>query len=156
METTNNVYLNETFNCSPNELFKWMVEPHRICQWFGPKLLKVGRVETDVSLGGAYRIELLKPNGESFFIQGEYLEIEIPTKLSFTFAYIGLHNAPPNSVVKISLKAIDKNVSQLSLIQKFHTAPPDMEQRAKAWKGMLSKLEKMVADKERDQNQISD
>lgn len=144
MKTTSTIYINRTFNCHINELFKWLVEPHLFIKWFGPRTLKVLNVEIDLSVGKEYRIELIKPGGQHFFITGKYLAVEVPTKLVFNFNYSGLDNAPPDSVVKISLEKIGSNQSRLSLAQEFKTVPTNMENRTRSWESMLIRLDEKV------------
>ena len=140
METSIKVYVSRKFNCAIDELFQWMVEPSLISKWFGPKHFSVGNIEANLRVGGAYRIELVKSNGEGFTIEGKYIEIEAPNKLVFSFKYHGHHNPPPESIVKITLEQIDLNISKLSLVQQFEIAPLDMEGRTKAWEAMFAKL----------------
>jgi len=117
-----------------------MVKPKLLAKWFGPKHLSTGLIESDLIVGGNYRIELLKVQGNRFFIEGHYIEIEKPTKLVFSFKYEGLVNAPPDSVVTIIIEEIKPSISKLSLIQKFELIPTDVENRTKAWENMFEKL----------------
>ena len=150
MTTTNRVYIKRTFNCSTQELFNWMVQPNLLAKWFGPKHLSAGIIESDLKIGGNYRIELLKDQGNAFFIEGQYLEIDEPSKLVFSFKYTGLPHRPPDSIIKIIIEEIESSVSKLSLVQKFELIPSDMENRLRAWENMFEKLNKeikMVANK---------
>ena len=140
MITTTNIYISRTFNCSTKQLFDWMVNPKLLAKWFGPKHVSTGMIESDLKVGGNYRIELLKVQGNRFFIEGQYIEIEKPTKLVFSFKYEGLVNTPPDSVVTIIIEEIEPSISKLSLIQKFELAPPDVENKTKAWENMFEKL----------------
>ena len=137
METANKIFINRKFNCSASQLFDWLVKPSLIVQWFGPKHLSIGAVQTDLQLGGNYSIELLKPNDQNFFIKGKYIEINAPDLLVFTFQYIGLSIAPPNSIVKIKIEELNQNESLLTLTQDFEHTPSDMDSRTKAWEHMF-------------------
>jgi len=141
IHATDSIFLSRTFNCSAQELFNWLITPELIARWFGPKDLSVKDVKTHICVGGSYSIELNKPNGDHFFIQGEYLEIATPHKLVFSFRYEGLGQSPPESVVKMILKQITEHQTSLSLTQKFDTAPLDMEGRTKSWESMFCKLD---------------
>ncbi len=134
------LYLTRRFNCSVEILFEWMVKPELISQWFGPKHLQVIDVKTDLQKGGTYRIQLLKQDQTTFVIEGEYLEVKKPSKLAFTFIYRGISHTPPPSTVKITLESLEHNISQLVLIQRFDTIPPDMAERTKAWEHMMMLL----------------
>ena len=144
MTTTNSVYINRIFNCSTQQLFNWMVKPNLLTKWFGPKHLSTGIIESDLKVGGNYRIELLKDQGNTFFIEGQYIEIDEPSKLVFSFKYKGLPHTPPDSIIKIIIEEIESSVSKLSLIQKFEMIPTDMENRLRAWENMFEKLNKEI------------
>lgn len=141
METANTIYINRKFNCPKLELFEWLTKPQLIAQWFGPKRLSVGHVQTDLKIGGEYRIELLKADGQHFFILGAYQKISRPDQLVFSFKYEGLSSAPPESLVKITIEEITPKQSHLYLMQEFKTIPTDMESRTAAWNAMFSELE---------------
>ena len=144
METITNVYVNREFNCSAAKLYKWLTLPTLIAQWFGPKKIIAINVEVDLVIGGKFSVQLMKPNNELFFIEGNYLEIQQPEKLSFSFKYRGLENPSPDSIVSISLKETSEGVTKLNLIQEFKTIPNDMEGRTNAWNYMLEKIGKEV------------
>lgn len=144
--TYNKIYVDRSFACSAHELFNWITQPQLLAKWFGPEHLTVANVKAKVRLGGNYRIELLKPNGERFLIAGDYLKMERPYKLHFSFTYKGIKDAPPKSVVKITIEEIDPRTSKLSLVQEFETSPPDIENRTRAWEYMFERLYGEVAD----------
>ena len=140
METQNKVYVHRTFNCTVSELFNWIAKPALLALWFGPTNFKVGNVEIDFQIGGKLSIELIKPNNDSFLIQGEYIEINVPDTIAFTYSYIGLPSPPPDSTVHISLNSLTDQTSELRLVQQFELAPADMIKRTKAWNLMFTKL----------------
>ena len=98
MDRVTSVYINRKFECPIDELFKWLVTPKLIVKWFGPKQFKVVKVTNDLSIGGGYEVTLEQSTNRSFIIYGQYLEIETPNKLIFSFRYSGIQNAPPESV----------------------------------------------------------
>lgn len=136
----NKVFVNRTFNCSVERLFDWLVKPELLVKWFGPRHLSVGRVESDLRVGGQFSIELLRPEKESFFLEGEYLEIAVPSHLSYSYQYRGLANSFPDSTVRIELTPVSESQSELSFVQDFVSPPPQMETRAAAWEYMFGVL----------------
>ena len=144
METANKIFINRKFNCSASQLFDWLVQPSLIAQWFGPKHLSTGEVQTDIQVGGDYSIELKKSNDQNFFIEGTYIEINAPDLLVFTLHYQGLASPPPSSTVKIKLEGLNPNQSLLTLNQDFEHTPSDMDSRTKAWEHMFQLLANLV------------
>ncbi|WP_420602553.1 SRPBCC family protein [Flagellimonas sp.] len=146
---TNSLYLERTFDCSIEELFRWFSKANLIAQWFGPKHLNIGNISVNFQINGAYRIELKKENGDSFYITGIYQEILAPEKIVFNLTYDGLLKPPPDSVVKILLEQVTPSSTKLTFVQKFEILPPDMENRTKAWEFMFSKLNPLLKSEPR-------
>jgi uncharacterized protein YndB with AHSA1/START domain len=77
---------------APRErVFKAWTDPEQIKQWFVP-CGKVGDVTTpsaksDARVGGKYRIQTRKADGEYFTAAGTYREVTPPEKLVFTWAW---------------------------------------------------------------------
>ena len=144
MEKTTNIYVVRDFNCGKPELFNWLIDPALISLWFGPKELKTGKIEVSAEEGGAFKIEMIRPDQSHFFITGEYLEIRKFEAIQFSFCYRGLNSNPPDSKILITLESIDSKKTRLSLIQKFAHPPTDMSNRAKAWEYMFLKLSQEI------------
>ncbi len=142
----NSVIVRRLFKCPVNTLFKWLIEPDLIALWFGPKQIKVVKVQNKIAVGGKYQIKLQKPNDDIFYIQGIYLEILKPNKIVYSFDYVGLNKAPPSSVVSITLEKVDNSVTKLTLTQTFDQIPLDMVNRTKAWKNMMLLLSQFVTE----------
>lgn len=91
--TTENIKLKlERLIKAPRErVFKAWTDPEQIKQWFVP-CGKVGEVTTpsaksDARVGGKYRIQTRKADGEYFTAAGTYREVKPPEKLVFTWAW---------------------------------------------------------------------
>ena len=148
METRNKVFVKRNFACSVSDLFNWLVQPELIAKWFGPKHYQVGVVYTDLQVGGRYSIELKKSDRQNFTVEGEYLEVNAPHNLSFTFQYKGLPSRSPKSVVKIQIAEVTPQESSLSLVQDFEWVPSNMEARTEAWEYMLQLLDDNISSLE--------
>ena len=144
METQNKVFINRKFNCAASDLFEWLIQPGLIAKWFGPKHWSVGAVQTDTRIGGKYSIELIKSDSQKFFVVGEYLEINAPNTLVFSFQYQGSSSNPPDSTIKINITELSETKSQLSFTQDFVSTPPDFHKRTEAWEAMFQLLESLI------------
>ena len=73
---------------APREVvFRMHSEPKLFARWWGPKGFTVSSIEADVRVGGAYRIEMQPPEGDAFFLAGEFVDVEPPVRLSYTFRW---------------------------------------------------------------------
>jgi uncharacterized protein YndB with AHSA1/START domain len=73
------VTVTRTIAASPAALYAAWTEPDRMRRWFATV------VEADVRVGGRYRIENHEPDGTVYGFTGEYLVLDPPRRLVFTF-----------------------------------------------------------------------
>jgi len=102
-------------------------------------------VEAELHEGGSYRINLSKSSTPAFSIYGEYLEIARPKKISFSYHYKGLQNAPPPSVITISLQELSNKTTSMNFVQKFELEPADFETRSRTWNYMFELLSNFIS-----------
>jgi len=62
-------------------------DPDELAKWFGPEGFSVGSLDSDPRVGGTYRIEMQPPEGDPFYLGGEFREVDPPGRLAFTFVY---------------------------------------------------------------------
>ena len=55
-------------------------------------------------VGGRYRIAMQPPEGELFYLSGEFLEVDPPTRLAYTFRWEDPDPDDQETVVTISLR----------------------------------------------------
>jgi uncharacterized protein YndB with AHSA1/START domain len=75
----------------PETVFDFFVDPEKMVQWKGR------RAELDPRPGGIYRVEI----NDQAIARGEYLEIDAPSRVVFTWGWegqeAGEHAVPPGS-----------------------------------------------------------
>ena len=75
----------------PETVFDFFVDPRKMLQWKGRK------AELDPRPGGVYRVEI----SDEAVARGEYVEIEPPSRVVFTWGWegqeSGVHAVPPGS-----------------------------------------------------------
>jgi uncharacterized protein YndB with AHSA1/START domain len=79
--------LERMLDATPDEVFAACVEPEQLGEWWGPAGFTSPEIELDVRPGGRYRIVMQPPDGELFHLRGEFLEVDRPTRLSYTFVW---------------------------------------------------------------------
>jgi uncharacterized protein YndB with AHSA1/START domain/quercetin dioxygenase-like cupin family protein len=71
----------------PERVFEMWTRPELLRQWYCPVDYAIESVITDVREGGAYRIGMRQPNGEIWYIRGNYREVRRPERLVFTWLW---------------------------------------------------------------------
>jgi|GEM_PF-181738 len=122
-------------------LFDYWLEPEKIKTWIFPASTDtIDTIKTDPKVGGAFSFIILR-NGEKIEHLGEYLEIDNPKKLVFTWA---VADEEGSDRVELELTpAGSGSVTKITLTTELH---PDWVEYAaptkKAWGSMLDSLKK--------------
>jgi uncharacterized protein YndB with AHSA1/START domain len=73
---------------APRErVFAALTRPDDLTRWWGPRGFTTPEIEFDLRVGGRYRFAMQPPQGDRFHLSGEFLEIDPPTWLSYTFRW---------------------------------------------------------------------
>jgi uncharacterized protein YndB with AHSA1/START domain len=82
------VALNRTFPAPREKVYRAWTEAEALRRWFGTWGSMIQSVETDVRVGGNYRISMRwPPTFRTISAVGTYLEVEPPKRLVFTFGW---------------------------------------------------------------------
>ena len=130
------------FNAAPAKVFSAWTDPEKIKRWMGPGEIFTRHAESDVRVGGRYRIIMRTPDGKEFDVSGSYREVVPNEKLVFTWA--GTSTPEQATLVTVTLKS-DGGGTLMTL---QHEQFPDEEARnshESGWNGALVKLEKYLA-----------
>ncbi len=79
--------LERTLGVPPETVFAAFVDPAGLAEWWGPAGFTAPSVELDVRPGGRYRIAMQPPDAELFHLGGEFLEVDRPERLVYTFEW---------------------------------------------------------------------
>jgi uncharacterized protein YndB with AHSA1/START domain len=117
-----------------SEVFRWWPEADRLAEWMSP----VGSIEAQVDLrvGGAFHITM-KSEGTVIEHAGEYLEIDPPRRLVFSWS--SAYTGPGPSHVTVELEPDAEGATLLRLV---HSELPDAvaDSHRGGWGKMLDRL----------------
>jgi uncharacterized protein YndB with AHSA1/START domain len=120
------------------EVFRWCTEPERLSQWMTP----VGTVdaEVDLRIGGALRI-VMRGEGQVIEHTGEFLEIEKPRRLVFTWVspFTGLRP----SRVTVELEPDGQDGTLLRLIHSDLTET-EADSHQQGWTALIDRLQQRI------------
>jgi uncharacterized protein YndB with AHSA1/START domain len=136
--------LTRTIAAPGREVWGAMTDATRLADWWGPRGFSAPSVDFKPRAGKRYRIAMQPPEGERFHLHGEFLEVEPPAMLSYTFAWEPPDPDDRETVVTLSLEDRDDS-TVVSLTQgKFATE----ERRAlheEGWTDSFDRLEELLS-----------
>ncbi len=71
----------------PEKIFTMLTEAPELVKWWGPDGFTLPAAELNLVPGGRYRFRMAPPAGEPFHLSGEFLEIDPPWRLVYTFKW---------------------------------------------------------------------
>jgi uncharacterized protein YndB with AHSA1/START domain len=87
-----------SIDASPETVWEFFVDPEKAMRWMGIDM------DLDAQPGGVYRCQVI-PGHTAL---GEFVEVDRPGRLVFTWGWDGNENAPPgSSTVEIELTPVD-------------------------------------------------
>jgi uncharacterized protein YndB with AHSA1/START domain len=101
------VNLTQVLPAPPPRVFRALTDPRELAQWWGPNGFRTPGVELDLRVGGSYRIAMQPPEGELFYLQGEFQEVDPPSRLAYTFRWEDPDPEDVETVVTLSLRSLD-------------------------------------------------
>jgi len=126
----------------PQTVFAAFVEPAHILKWWGPDAGSTLLAETDVRVGGRFRVVFETLDGERHENGGEYLEIDPPARL--VMAWWWASTPERRSRVTVSIRPINSG-SELTVCHEMLFDEAARDSHLWGWNGALDKLERLVA-----------
>jgi uncharacterized protein YndB with AHSA1/START domain len=128
-------------------VFSMCVEPNQLAQWWGPKGFTAPSIELDLRVGGGYRIEMQPPEGDRFFLVGEFREIDAPASLAFTFRWEDPDPDDRETVVTISFG--DRGGStKFSMDQRSFATERRRALHEQGWTEAIDRLHELITNRE--------
>lgn len=129
-------------HASRETVFRALTEPAALARWWGPAGFTTTEIELDLRVGGAYRIGMQPPSGELFYLAGEFLEIEPPRLLVYTFRWEDPDPDDRETTVTLSLAGDDATV--VSLRQGEFATEARLELHRSGWTDSFVKLRELL------------
>lgn len=130
--------IRRTFAARPEEVFEALRDPELLERWAAPDEHRTETVEMDFREGGSYRRRMRFPDGSVHLLCGEYLEIDPPRRLAYTYRWETIPDAP-DTVVEIDLRERDGE-TELRLVHAGFDAGETADEHRGGWQSCLDQL----------------
>jgi uncharacterized protein YndB with AHSA1/START domain len=129
---------------APRErVFAALTRPEDLARWWGPRGFTTPEIELDLRVGGRYRFTMQPPDGERFHLSGEFLEVDPPERLTYTFRWDEPAPGDRETVVTLSLGAAGGG-TELALWQGEFATEQRLALHQGGWTDSLDKLSAML------------
>ena len=85
-------------------VYRALTDPRELRRWWGPHGFTAPSVEFDARVGNAYRIAMQPPDADLFHLSGEFLDVEPPARLAYTFNWTPAHPDDRETTVTLLLE----------------------------------------------------
>ncbi|MEM7190164.1 MAG: SRPBCC domain-containing protein [Pseudomonadota bacterium] len=131
--------MRRTFDADMPTLWAALTDPQAWLQWFGAQMATPQRTEADLRPGGKWAIEMQgNESGEPHNVRGEFVEIDEPNRVSFTWAWY----SAPDAVSLVTYVLTDAGDGRTSLLL-THEKLPNADQRDGHGRGWMATLESL-------------
>jgi uncharacterized protein YndB with AHSA1/START domain len=129
---------------APREsVFRALTEPAAVAQWWGPSGFATPEIELHLEVGGRYRFGMQPPDGDLFHLAGEFLEIDPPRRLAYSFRWEEPTPDDQDTVVTLTLDALPHG-TRVSLSQGEFANEDRLALHESGWADSLEKLRGLV------------
>ena len=123
----------------PELVFAACVQPKQLREWWGPAGFTSPQLELDVRPGGRYRIAMQPPDGDLFHLRGEFIQVESPSRLSYTFVWEEPDADDRETVVSLTFREVEGG-TELALEQGEFATKARFELHRTGWTEGLERL----------------
>jgi uncharacterized protein YndB with AHSA1/START domain len=124
----------------PSIVFDALTTAEGIAVWRGPDAGPVLLAESDVRVGGRFRVRFRTLDGSEHESSGEYLEVVRPSRVAMTWRWANGED-PGESRVEIDLRPIAEGTELTFTHSRLHDDETRRSHEA-GWNGALDKLER--------------
>jgi uncharacterized protein YndB with AHSA1/START domain len=120
-----------------------LTEPAELTKWWGPNGFTTPEIDLDLRVGGTYRFTMQPPDGDRFHLTGEFLEIDPPSRIGYTFRWEEPDPDDRETVVSLLLNDLE-DATELLLSQSGFATEARVSLHRSGWTDSLEKLRELV------------
>ena len=123
-----------------SDVFRAFSTADELAKWWGPEGFTVSSLEFSPRVPDRYRIEMQPPEGDSFYLTGEFREVDPPARLAFTFVYEEPDPDDVENLVELSFRDLGES-TEITFTQGPFKTEPRLELHRSGWTDTFDKLE---------------
>lgn len=138
--------MRRTLPAAPSLTFDAFTDPNQLRRWWGPEGFTIPSLEFDPRVGERYRIEMQPPEGDAFYLTGEFREVDRPNRLAYTFWWEDPDPDDVETLVDLSFRDLGESTEVVFAQGPFKTEARRALHRD-GWTDTFDKLEEVLSSK---------
>lgn len=130
-------------NAPRERIFRAFTDPVDLAKWWGPHGFTTPEIDVDLTQGGGYRFTMQPPDSDLFHLSGEFLEIDPPRRLVYTFRWEEPDPDDRVTIVVLSFQAVD-DITKVSLSQGEFATKARLDLHWGGWTDSLERLGALI------------
>lgn len=136
--------LSKLLPASAEEVFDMWLDADSLGRWMCAADTEVANIELNPVVGGTFRFDMRAKDGTIFSHTGQYLEIQRPTRLIFTWNSLAVGNHSSQVTVEFNVQA---DGCLLVLVHDLPSESEIVENHRKGWTVILARLAEVQRSK---------
>ena len=127
-------------------MFAAFIDPNELARWWGPEGFSTPSLEFDPRVGERYRIEMQPPEGDAFYLTGEFRVLDPPSRLAYTFRWEAPDPDDVETLVDLSFRDLGES-TEVALNQGPFKTEARREPHRGGWTDSFNKLEALLSSR---------
>ena len=128
----------------PPVVFAAFSDPNQLAKWWGPEGFTTPSLKFEARVGESYRIEMQPPEGDRFYLTGEFREVDPPTRLAYTFVWEDPDPDDVETLVALSFRDLGES-TEVGLRQGPFKSEARRALHRDGWSDSFDKLEWIIS-----------
>ena len=129
---------------APSAVFAAFNDSSEVAKWWGPKGFTTLSLEYQPRVGDSYRIEMQPPEGDPFWLTGEFREVDPPARLAYTFVWEDPDPDDVETLVVLSFRDLGDS-TEVGFTQGPFKTEARRALHRDGWTDSLDKLERLIS-----------
>jgi uncharacterized protein YndB with AHSA1/START domain len=125
-------------------VFRAHTDPDLLAKWWGPSGFSSPSIELDLRVGGRYRIAMQPPDGVLFYLTGEFLDVDAPSRLAYTFRWEDPDPDDRETTVTFSLADVGES-TRVTVDQGAFATEGRRALHVQGWSESLDRLQELMS-----------
>jgi uncharacterized protein YndB with AHSA1/START domain len=147
MEAAFGLHLERRLPAAADLVYRMHTDPDLLAQWWGPKGFSVPSIDLSLRVGGEYRIAMQPPEGDVFFLSGEFRDVQPDARLAYTFRWEPPDPDDRETLVVLSFVDLGK-ASSLTIDQGVFATVERRALHEQGWTESIDRLEELIQRRE--------